>query len=286
MKNKNLYISDLDGTLLRNNATISAYTKEKLIELLNDGLNFTVASARSIASLQGVLRGIPFRLPVIEINGAFITDFATEQHLVINELDKAVIEGVYRCILKHNCLPFVSAFNGSEDRFYYQKLINDGMRFYYEDRITNRDKRVEHVDNIKDTFGCNNIVALTVINTYEKVKPIDDEIHELFGDDLQRHFFENPYSPSWWWLTVHDKKACKSHAIQTLIDYAGFDKEHLVVFDDKLNDVRMFQSAKRAIAVQNASDEIKSYATEIIGSNEEDSVIKYIEKDMNAQIYP
>ena len=39
-----IYISDLDGTLLRNDAGISAYAKEKVINLLEAGVNFTIAS--------------------------------------------------------------------------------------------------------------------------------------------------------------------------------------------------------------------------------------------------
>jgi hypothetical protein len=52
--------------------------------------------------------------------------------------------------------------------------------------------------------------------------------------------------------------------------------DKLVVFGDNLNDVRMFKMAARAVAVENASDEIKQYATEIIGPNEDDSVVKYV----------
>ena len=36
------------------------------------------------------------------------------------------------------------------------------------------------------------------------------------------------------------------------------------------------KAAKHAVAVANASEEIKSLATEVIGTNEDDSVVKYI----------
>lgn len=38
----------------------------------------------------------------------------------------------------------------------------------------------------------------------------------------------------------------------------------------------MFQMADRSIAVSNATAELKAYATQVIGSNEEDSVVKYL----------
>ena len=100
-----IVLFDLDGTLLKDDGEISVYTRDNLIRLLNAGVNFTVASARSIPSLQQLLRGIPFRLPVIEINGAFISDFATGDHLVINDMRTDLLETVYGYITEYNCMP-------------------------------------------------------------------------------------------------------------------------------------------------------------------------------------
>ncbi|MCK5173079.1 MAG: HAD family phosphatase, partial [Planctomycetes bacterium] len=96
-----IYISDMDGTLLRNDGTISAFARQKLTDLLDAGVNITIASARSAVSIRQILAGIPFRLPVIEINGAFVTDFATGEHLIINEMSKPILQEVYSAIINH-----------------------------------------------------------------------------------------------------------------------------------------------------------------------------------------
>jgi hydroxymethylpyrimidine pyrophosphatase-like HAD family hydrolase len=59
MSEKIIYISDLDGTLLRNDATLSEYSKKKLIELLEAGVNVTISSARSRYSTRPILSEIP-----------------------------------------------------------------------------------------------------------------------------------------------------------------------------------------------------------------------------------
>ena len=46
-----LYVSDLDGTLLDNDTSLSQYSKDTLNAMLDQGLLFTVAGARSIASM-------------------------------------------------------------------------------------------------------------------------------------------------------------------------------------------------------------------------------------------
>ena len=277
MGDKTIYVSDLDGTLLKDDGEISVYTRKNLIKLLNAGVNFTVASARSIPSVQQTLRGIPFHLPVIEINGAFISDFTTGRHLLINDMRTDLIETVFGYITEYNCMPFISTFNSDEDRLYYQTLPNDGMQWYFDNRRMAGDKRLCKVRRLRDVF-VDNVVALTVINTRQQLVNLATKMMAEFNDDLQMHFFENPYSPPWHWLTIHDKKACKSVAIRELLSYSGFDLKNLVVFGDNLNDVNMFKMAPRAIAPSNASDQIKKLATEVIGSSQEDSVIKYIMK--------
>jgi len=53
MKN-NIYISDLDNTLLYDNGILSEYAKTELNALLAKGLHFTVASARSVSLIQKI----------------------------------------------------------------------------------------------------------------------------------------------------------------------------------------------------------------------------------------
>ena len=82
-----IYISDLDGTLLTKNAVLSDFSKNKLQELLEDGLLFTVASARSVVSMAVALHGLKLPLPIVEFNGAFISDLESGRHEIINSIE-------------------------------------------------------------------------------------------------------------------------------------------------------------------------------------------------------
>ena len=128
-----LYVSDLDGTLIRRNASLSAFSEAALREMLDAGLLFTVARARSVVSMQGILRGLPLRLPVIEFNGAFLSDLATGRHETVTALEPAIAEDVYALALHHSMAPFVSSFDGTEDRVHYAAAANAGMHWYLED---------------------------------------------------------------------------------------------------------------------------------------------------------
>ncbi|MFN6499125.1 MAG: HAD family hydrolase [Nostoc sp. DedQUE01] len=273
-----VYISDLDGTLLGNNAKLSSFSKKVLDDLLQQGLQFTVASARSIVSIQRMLKGLNLRLPVIEFNGAFISDLDSGRHEIINSISPDVVESIYKLILEFGCVPFVSSFNGTEDCAYYQDVINDGMRWYLNDRLKNKDRRWRAIEDLTHSFS-DQVVCLTVIGHAQQLLELESAIIEIHGTSVETHLIENQYSPGWYWLTIHDYKATKDQAIKTLVENYGLKQSQIVVFGDQINDVKMFKIATHAIAVANANAELKRYATLVIGSNTEDSVVKYIFQD-------
>ena len=86
-KNKILYVSDLDGTLLRNDEKTSPYTNSVINLLVERGLFFSYATARSFVTASKVTNGINAKIPVIVYNGAFIIDNKTHEILLSNFFD-------------------------------------------------------------------------------------------------------------------------------------------------------------------------------------------------------
>ncbi|HEY8911251.1 MAG TPA: Cof-type HAD-IIB family hydrolase [Desulfosporosinus sp.] len=274
MENR-LYISDLDGTLLRNDARLSDYSKTKIQELVRKGVHFSVASARSVVAIQKMFEGVKLNLPVVEFNGAFITDLSTGYHEVINDIDKSIASEILSLSSRQGWLPFVSSFNGTEDCLYYGSILNEGMEWYLNDRKKAHDRRLREVSDLQDSLN-DNIVCFTIIGREEHLAEVQLKIYDRFKDLVELHLMENPYSPGWYWLTAHDYRATKDQAIKIILDRLGITPNKLTVFGDNSNDLKMFKLAGKSIAVNNATDELKSYASEVIGSNEEDSVVKYI----------
>lgn len=273
-----LYISDLDGTLLRDNGVLSPYTTGVLRDLLQKNISFTVASARSVSSIQHIFAGLKFHLPVIEFNGAIISDLESGEHLFINSIDPPLVEDICGVIDAHGCSPFVSTYTGSEDRLYYSSITNDGIRWYLKDRRIHNDTRLRFVDDIRSSFS-DQVICVNVIGRIDSLSQLEFEFRERYDDSLEIHLLQDQYSPGFYWLTAHDKKATKDYAIRILQERMGMADREVVVFGDNANDIRMFKMADRSIAVSNAIDELKNCATEVIGSNNADSVAEYIKND-------
>lgn len=273
------YISDLDGTLLRPDASLSAFSEAALREMLRDGLLFTVASARSVVSMQGILRGLPLKLPVIEFNGAFLSNLATGRHETVNALRPSIAEDVYALILRHGLVPFVSSFDGTEDRVHYAAATNAGMYWYMEDRRRHNDRRWQGVAEDLAASLREQVVCLTVVAEEPPLAQLQAAVLSAHGGAVETHLFENLYSPGWHWLTVHDCRATKDQAIRLLAQRYELTESEIVVFGDQRNDIKMFQMADRAVAVSNATEELKRHASVIIGANDTDSVARFIQLD-------
>lgn len=284
MPGKNLqkiYVTDLDGTLLSNEGKLSEYSFLALKKLIEDGANITIASARSLSAIKRLLNGIELNLPVIEINGAYLSDWHTSRHLCINDIPQNVAEEVCNMCTDFGCVPFVAAFDGNEDHLFYEVITNEGMEWFVADKCEDKNDLPKQRKITAEILNMN-IVCFVVIGSMEVVGKLNDCIRSRFPKQLDSYFFLNPYTIQWQWLTIHDRNAQKSIAIKELIDLKGFSIDNLTVFGDEDNDKTMMElnlQGAKSVAVDNAADHIKKLATEICQSNQNDGVIKYIEND-------
>jgi len=272
-----LYVSDLDGTLLRSDATLSEYSRLTLNRLIEEGLLFSVATARGIHSIQTLLKGCNIKLPVVEFNGAFITDFVTGEHLSTNAIERELSGEIYGLMKEYHGDPYVTTYDG-DDHLYYRSLSSNGMKEYYRDRVGILDNRLKQVDDLESKLR-HQVMCLTVINTKDTLLPLYERLVAEFSDTSEIHFWDNMYWPGSWWLTVQDKYATKDRAVRQLAEMISHPEDEITVFGDHIQDVQLFNVGKRKVAVANAIDEVKQVATHHIGTNEEDSVIKFIEDE-------
>ena len=91
---KTLYVSDLDGTLLRKNETLSSYTIKTINALTSSGMLFSYATARSLNTAKKVTEGLNTHFPLIIYNGAFVKDNITEEILIANYFEEDVYEAI------------------------------------------------------------------------------------------------------------------------------------------------------------------------------------------------
>jgi hypothetical protein len=276
-----LYVTDLDGTLIRNDLTLSPWSRRELTALLEEGVAITVATARSISSLTAILGAIPFRLPVIDYNGAYLTDYATRVHRMVHAIPVDAAFAVQEMMRKAGVRPFLSTYDGTRDLLFYTEAVSDGEKAYLQERVVFANGRLRHVEDLVLPLH-SQVICFTLIDRRNRLDEIRQSLAGTFGERLILTLAEYRYTPGWFYLTVHDAHATKDRGIRALQKACGMEGRELFVFGDDVNDIPMFQIATRAIAVANAVDSVKKAAHETAGSNEEEGVLRWIRSNESA----
>jgi len=270
-----LYVSDLDGTLLRPNATLSDYSGRILLDLLQSGGLFSVASARSVVSMREILGDVPISLPTVGFNGGTINNWNTGATLRTACLESDVARHIVEATQRVDLSPFVST-DATVDRIRYTELVNAGMHWFLDERKAAGDPRLAHVDSFEPAYD-EDVLCITVIADMDDLEPLHEGLERTVGGRTQPQLYLSPYGPKWSWLTFNGPTATKAHGIDTLIALAGLDSDtRVVVFGDAHNDIEMFARADYAIAPSNAHPDILAAADEVIGPNTEDAVARWL----------
>jgi Cof subfamily protein (haloacid dehalogenase superfamily) len=277
-----LYVSDLDGTLLNREGKLSERSRLGLTRLLEQGLLFTVASARHVSSINSLLGGLPLQLPVISGNGAYISDMRSGRHELVHAMEPVLAQSIFALVRAHGLMPFFSTHGPRGDQLFYHSAGNAGQQSFLDERLRTGDPRLRHSKRLQDELH-DPAVTFVLIDREAPLLVLQAAITALCGDAVETHVAEDLYSPGWPWLTVHDKRASKDQAIKTLAERYGLAEREVVVFGDHVNDVSMLRAAHRGIAMGNAIDAVKQQAHMVIGSHHVDSVVEFIEGDWRAR---
>lgn len=266
---KILFVTDLDGTLLNEQDSISPFSIKTINDLVDKGMMFTYATARSLVSASKVTKGLSTDIPVIAYNGAFIIQPSTGE--ILDKEDFTDEERAYaRSIIEeHNISPMVYSFvDGIERVSWIPKFENDGVKRYLS--IRKGDPRFRSVTD-NDQLYEGEVFYYTCIGEKEELQPV----YDIFSKDsryrttLQQELYRPEY-----WCEIMPARASKANALRKYKELCGCTR--VVSFGDAINDIPMFEASDEGYAVANAVDGLKAVATGIIGSNTEDGVAKWL----------
>lgn len=259
---KTLYVSDLDGTLLQSDARTSPYTNRVINALVEKGLLFSYATARSYVTACKVTEGLRTDIPLVVYNGAALVDGRDGTPIRKNFFGPEIGE-VLGDLLANEIYPIVYAYlQGREVFSYIPSRCTAGMNTFLDSR--KGDRRTHPVEDVAGLCE-GEIFYLTCIDKPEKLRPFYEKYKDRFHCVSQTELYTQEH-----WLEIMPSAASKSNAIGQLKSWLGCEK--LVVFGDGRNDMDMFQAADECYAVENAVPELKAIATAVIGSNDDDGV--------------
>lgn len=274
---KTLYVSDLDGTLLNSETRISESSRRMLNQAIAGGALFTVATARTPATVGPLLRGVDMKLPAVVMTGVSLWDTSTGEYSATRFMHPGVPERLLDIYTRHETPTFVYTLEDNLIQMYHVGPLSEEERVFLEERSHTPYKKVNiDADGYSDLPATlDNVLLFYSIQPNGLAFPVFEETkrlpqinalcyHDMFGDEIAQ-------------LEAFPKEATKADAVRLLASRLGADR--IVAFGDNLNDLPMLGVADLAVAVENAVDEVKAKADIIIGRNDSDAVARFINDD-------
>ena len=260
-----LIISDLDGTLLTDEKTITQKNIGAIAKFRELGGRFTVATGRSTLSAEQYIDIVKCDTPTILFNGVVIYDFGT----------KKMIWNTYLQCEKEKIVKEI-----------YDNLPNAGIEIMCEGEIfvprTNEAVKA-HLDLEGLEYKMIDIDDLPTEKWLKILFAMDSEYMQEIQEFTDEKQYENvtflPTSENFFeMLPVGNSKG---EAMTHLAEKMGIDISNIVAVGDFNNDIEMVKLAGLGVAMGNAIDGLKQVADITVKSNENDGIADLIEYLIN-----
>jgi hydroxymethylpyrimidine pyrophosphatase-like HAD family hydrolase len=192
-----LFVSDLDGTLLNSQKMLSEQTISLLNQLLHQGIQFTVATARSFESAQAILAPLHLSLPMVLFNGVFIYDPIQRRYLVSQFLSEPIVKEVLEFLARHHIHPLLYTQDTTgASHVYYTGIRNQSEDRYITDRLANGDTRFRLVSSFQQAIT-EHVITINAIHSKHVLDPLVDEVRR-HTFPVNPHYAEDIYAPGYY----------------------------------------------------------------------------------------
>lgn len=266
-----LYITDLDGTLLDANSCITDETVSVLNPLLDQGLQFTVATARTPATVVPMLSRLHTRLPFIVLNGAATWDSQRGDYSHVNVIPQATVEAICAVYERHGLHPLIYRRHGHLIHTHHYGTLSPQEEKFVEERQGLELKKFI-MDDPDYMHSPDEAMLIFSMQDYERLRPIYEEVKATIP--CSAVFYHDIFDPTSGLLEIYAPGVSKAEAVKAMQQHTG--AKEVIVFGDNRNDIPMMQVATHSVAVANAFPEVKAAAHEVIEANTTNAVPRYI----------
>ncbi|MHA2717988.1 Cof-type HAD-IIB family hydrolase [Vibrio owensii] len=255
--------SDLDGTLLAPNHQLSAYSKETLKALHEQGYTFVFATGRHHVDVASIRRTVGIPAYMITSNGARVHD-QNDQEMYSQNVPEDLVQLVIDTIKTD---PEILIHMYQNDDWLLNK-DDEQLRDFHEEFTY----KLYDQDNAP-TDGIAKVFFTHPAQDHEHLVTFETKLREQFGDRLNIAF-STP-----WCLEVMSAGVSKGDALKAVAESIGLTLENTIAFGDGMNDVEMLSMAGKGLVMGTSHEKVMKALpnNEVIGSNADDAVAHYLQ---------
>ena len=272
---KHLFVSDLDGTLLNKNGELSEDTVNILNKAIDEGLQFTISTARTPTTALKIVEPLHLRLPVMLMNGVLIYDIEKKNYQYKAVMDETVIMVLLGMIKMKGLNCFLYSLKDDQFNAYYDSADSVSLNYFRNERVMKFDKKFTEVEDL--TLVTNkDIIYCMLREPKEKLEALYRELSVVKG--VKADFYKDIYSDDYYMLEIYSDRASKKNALDYVRKEGKYD--FITSFGDNLNDMSLKEASNAFYAVANAHPDIQNMADGVVDANYEDGVARFLEQWM------
>lgn len=257
-----IVFSDIDGTFIRTDHSLSEKHALAVKKLLEQKIPFVLVSARMPEAIYPITRSIDVKTPVISYSGALVLT-RDENVLYSKTLDEKSVPLVITEIKTR--WGDRTSLNYYAGRKWYVESID--TRIQREIDTTTVNPTIARFDSLPSS----GILPHKILVMSEH--PLGEEMEKILGKEFPQL---NVVRSSNHLLEIMAQGVTKATGIESMLKHYGISKEDTVAFGDNFNDREMLQYVGLSVAMGNSPDAIKSLATEVTDSNNDDGIYNFL----------
>ena len=218
-----LYVSGIDSVLVSSREVMIPYNKVELNRLIAQGVNFTISTIRTPASMMDPLSGINLKLPVIAMDGAVLYDIRENRYLDVFALERSAAARVEAMIESEGAHAFVNVLRDNTLLIYYGEFKNDAEKDMF-DRLRRSPYRNYTGKAYRNDEGREQVLYIMTLTRTDHAQKIAGRIREVLGTTVRVMLYPASEYDGYTYLKVYAADACKANMLKILQKRIGADR--------------------------------------------------------------
>lgn len=255
--------SDIDGTLLTSEHVVSPLTRSAIHTLTDQGVLFTISSARSPSGIRPIIKKNNFCCCTIAFSGALILDedqnILYEKGMALSDASKIID------VIEKKCPHVTWNVFTSED-------------WIVKDRT---DPHVIHEETVVETTSREgSLYSLPATAMVNKILCMCDPGYMPQSETLLRKYFPelSIARSSDSLLEIMADGVNKAEAVKYLCELRKIPLSNTIAFGDNYNDLEMLEAAGRGVLMGNAPSDLQKHFSFVTKSNDQDGIFQALKE--------
>ena len=245
-----LLVVDIDGTLLDKNGVISAEDKGALAEAGALGIQVSLSTGRVVQACLSIINQLSLDGYHIFFDGALVASPEKGEEVYVKPISEELVRQIAEFV--HHYEINLDLFSAT--RFFIERetWVTDIRRQFFGLQPTTVD--------FSELGSKERIIKGTLVVQSAEERAKADSFHRHFEGRLSFSRTKTPAYPEVDFINVVAAGVSKGKALEALASYLGIALTEVMAIGDGANDVSLLSVAGLAVAMANASEELRAVA--------------------------